>query len=237
MRKDTKFIAVISGKGGVGKTTISINLASALMGAGRRVVVVDADLHTPNVGLQLGAPLLPKTSYDAIVGEASLCDVSYRHSSGLQLIPSKLYAMDLSERHFHDFAERFCDLHKTAEVVLVDMPSGLNHDLEVLLESCDYSLIVTTPDFPSVTNALKAIRLSADLNKQILGVVVNMVEKDKFEMSKEEIEGVLGQPVLVSIPDEGSVRESIYLKNPVVCSHPQSVPAVRFKELARSLIA
>jgi len=57
----TKFIAVISGKGGVGKTTVAINLALALISVGRRTVVIDADLHTPNVGLHLGAHFAPKT--------------------------------------------------------------------------------------------------------------------------------------------------------------------------------
>ncbi|MFC1753510.1 P-loop NTPase [Thermoproteota archaeon] len=232
----TKFIAVISGKGGVGKTTVAINLALALLSVGRRTVLLDADLHTPNVGLHLGAHFSPKNSYDVIEDGESILDVSYRHISGLQMIPAKLHA-DISITHFNKLAGKLRELDDSAEIVLVDMPSGLNSDLKVMLEKCDHSIVVATPDFPSVTSALKAIRLSHDLGKQVLGAVVNMESRDDFEMGKEEIEAMLGTRVLVSIPDESSIRESISLRKPVMYSHPQSVSAEMFRKLAISLLA
>jgi septum site-determining protein MinD len=237
MVKKTRFIAVISGKGGVGKTTVTINLASALISSGRRAVLLDGDLHTPNVGLHLGAPLLPKTSYEAIRGTDSLLDVAYRHSSGLSIIPSKLHMKDLSEGCFTKLAGRLPELEDTAEVILIDMPSGLNRDLKILLERCDCALIVTTPDFPSVTNALKALKMSSDLDVPVWGVVLNMVKGLSYEMCTDEIEAMLGQRVLASVPDDDPVRESIHLKSPVVHSHPSSASAEMFKKLALSLLA
>jgi len=232
----TYTIAVLSGKGGVGKTTISINLASALLSLGRRVVLVDGDLHTPNVGLHLCAKSVPKTSYDAILGEENIVDVAYRHRSGIQIIPAKLHEDSISKEDFAILASLLPDLEDTAEIVLVDMPSGLNDDVRSLLTACDAALIVTTPDLPAATAALKAIGLAESTDTRVAGVVVNMTT-DLVSMQVDEIEGMLSKKVVCIIPEEQEVRTSIKLRHPVLTSSPDSEASVCIKRLAESLVA
>ena len=91
----TKIITITSGKGGVGKTTTAINLAAALNSFGKEVILVDANLSTPNVGLHFGAPIVPITLNHVLNGKAEIADAIYEHASGTKIMPSSLSVKDL----------------------------------------------------------------------------------------------------------------------------------------------
>src|SRR3989338_3248141 len=91
----TKIITITSGKGGVGKTTTAINLGAALNAFGKEVIIVDANLTTPNVGLHLGAPLVPVSLNHVLLGKADITDAIYEHASGTKIIPSSLSVKEL----------------------------------------------------------------------------------------------------------------------------------------------
>src|SRR3989338_4734544 len=86
----TKFIAIASGKGGVGKTTTALNLGTALSNFGKDVVVVDANLSTPHISLHLGSPKLRVTLNDSLKGIVNIKDTAYLHPSGVRIIPSSI---------------------------------------------------------------------------------------------------------------------------------------------------
>ena len=90
-----KLITITSGKGGVGKTTTAINIAAALNAQGKEVVVLDANLTTPNIGLHLGAPIVPVSLNHVLLGKAKLSDAIYEHESGTKIIPSSLSVKEL----------------------------------------------------------------------------------------------------------------------------------------------
>ena len=90
-----KLLTIISGKGGVGKTTTAINLGAALNSFGKEVIVVDANLTTPNVGLHLGAPIVPVNLNHVLLGKAKISDAIYEHESGTKIIPSSLSVKEL----------------------------------------------------------------------------------------------------------------------------------------------
>ncbi|RMG76099.1 MAG: septum site-determining protein MinD, partial [Bacteroidetes bacterium] len=91
----SRLITITSGKGGVGKTTTAINLATAINSFGKEVVVVDANLTTPNVGLHLGAPIVPISLNHVLLGKAKVQDAIYEHESGTKIIPSSLSVNEL----------------------------------------------------------------------------------------------------------------------------------------------
>ena len=93
----SKFIVITSGKGGVGKTTTAVNLAVAMNSFDEDVTLVDVNLTTPNVGLHLGAPVVPVTLNHVLSGKADLADSIYEHESGTKIIPASLSIKELKK--------------------------------------------------------------------------------------------------------------------------------------------
>ena len=91
----TKLITITSGKGGVGKTTTAVNLGAALNAFGNDVIIVDGNLTTPNVGLHLGAPMVPINLNHVLSGKAKVADAIYEHDSGTKIVPSSLSVKEL----------------------------------------------------------------------------------------------------------------------------------------------
>ena len=91
----SKFIVITSGKGGVGKTTTAVNLATAMSSYDEDVALVDINLSTPNIGLHLGAPVVPVTLNHVLAGKSDLIDAVYEHESGAKIIPASLSIKDL----------------------------------------------------------------------------------------------------------------------------------------------
>ena len=99
-------------------------------------------------------------------------------------------------------------------------------------EIADEILMVTNPEMPAVTDALKAIRVAGKMKKDILGVVVNKRKKGRKEMTIKNICNILEKPITGSIPECDSVRESIMMRDAVVNTHPKSGPAKSYKKIA-----
>ena len=100
----------------------------------------------------------------------------------------------------------------------------------------DEVIVLTTPDLASVTDALKTVKLCKVHDKKIIGVIVNKVKRDDFEIAKENIEYILEHPVIAMIPLDDKVRQSIYLKNPVTHTHPDSPASTSYKEVAAKIL-
>ena len=90
-----KIYAIISGKGGVGKTTSAINIGTSLNELGEDVIILDGNLTTPNIGIHLGAPIVPISLNHVLNNQAKLEDAIYEHESGTKIIPASL---SLNER-------------------------------------------------------------------------------------------------------------------------------------------
>jgi len=91
----TKFIAIMAGKGGTGKTTTSINLGAALSYFGKDVIVVDANLTTPNVGIHLGVPIVPIHLHHVLQGKNDISEAVYVHPAGPKIVPGSIAMSDL----------------------------------------------------------------------------------------------------------------------------------------------
>src|SRR3972149_6102724 len=120
-----KLITITSGKGGVGKTTTSINLGTALNSFGKEVIVVDANLGTPNIGLHLGAPIVPINLNHVLSGKADISDAIYEHESGTKIIPSSLSVNELKKVDHSKLKEVGKKLRRMADIVIYDSAAGV----------------------------------------------------------------------------------------------------------------
>ena len=231
-----RIISLISGKGGVGKTTLSSNLGSALHDFGYNTVLVDTNLTTPNLGFHLGVPLYPKTLHDVLRGEAKIHDAVFIHPTGLKVVPAGISVSDLKTTNPDKLSKAVLDLSNGHDIVLLDGSAGLGKESIAGISASDEVLIVTNPQLPSVTDALKAIKVAEEHGAHVLGVVLNRVKGLKSELSVEDVETLLGYPVVSIVPEDDVVHESLAAKTPVVIYDPKSKPAVEFKKLAASLV-
>ena len=224
-----RVIGIISGKGGVGKTTIALNLGLALNRLGENTIVVDGDMKNPNVGLYLGVYNPALSIVDVLKRDADLTEAQYMHSSGLKIIPTSLY------ESFNVGLTRLRDLFDNLEgYIILDFSPGLGRDTMSLLEICDESLIITNPNIPSVASTMKLINIIRGQGKNVLGVVINMSGRS-YEISREDIELVCNAPILSQIPEDENIRKSAMLKTPVLDYKPYSKASVKLMELAAKI--
>lgn len=232
----TKIIGIVSGKGGVGKTTTAINLGTALSRYGKDVIVMDANLTTPNISIHLGAPLVPVTLNDALRGKKHITEAIYQHPSGIKVIPSSVSVEELRHINSGRLSAVLVDLIGSCEFLIMDAAAGLSQETMAVIKAADEVLIVTNPELPAVTDALKTIKIAEKLGTKVTGVIVNRAKRDEFDLSTETIEQILERPILAIIPEDKTVRRSVYEKHPAVHLHPEAPASKGFRRLAAQLL-
>lgn len=230
-----RIITITSGKGGTGKTTSAINLGVALQSLGEEVVVVDANLTTPNIGLHLGAPIVPVSLNHILLGKASLEDAIYEHESGTKILPSSLSVRDLDKVRFGKLQDVAKKLKKEKGYVIFDSAAGLGEEAVAALSAGDEVIVVSNPEMPSVTDALKTVKVAESLGKEVRGVIVTRYTGDRHEMPLSHIKDLLEIPILGIIPEDKRVREALSMKNALVFTHPRSKAARAYKKIAAKL--
>lgn len=232
----TKFIALVSGKGGVGKTTTAVNLATALTGFGREVVLVDTNLGTPNIALHLGAPKLPVTLHDALRGHKPISETAYLHPSGLKVIPANIALEDFQEQHGERLKDTLMDLIGTCELVLLDGPAGIGTEVRRVLEIADEVLLITNPELPAVTDALRIKKIAEGRGCKVLGIILNRYSGTEDEVDPSGLEAMVELPLLAIVPEDPLVKRALLLRHPIVYTHPDSPASIGFKKLAARLV-
>jgi septum site-determining protein MinD len=227
---------IISGKGGVGKTTTTINLGTALNRLGKDVIIVDGNLTTPNIGIHLGAPIVPITLNHVLTNQARIEDAIYEHDSGTKIMPASLSLKETEKIDYKNLIEVIKKLKKITDHVLIDSAAGLGLEAKSAMLAGDELIIVTNPEMSSVTDALKTIKLAEDLNRPIKGVIITRYQGKSFEMSLSNIKEMLEVPIIGIIPEEDSIRESQVLKNPVILTHPKSKAAKHYMDTTRRIL-
>lgn len=232
----SKFIVVTSGKGGVGKTTTAINLAMAMNSFDEDVVLVDANLTTPNVGLHLGAPVVPVSINHVLSGKADLVDAIYEHSSGTKVIPASLSIKELKKLNERDLISVSKDIKKLSDFVIFDSAAGLGTEANVSLSIADEIIIVTNPEMPAVTDALKTAKVAQDMGKLVRGVIVNRVRGTNYEMSLKSISEMLELPIIGVVPEDPYIQQALSQRNAILLTHPKSKAAKSYRDIAASLL-
>jgi len=231
-----KIITITSGKGGVGKTTTAINLGAALNFFGKEVIILDANLTTPNVGLHLGAPIVPISLNHVLNGKAEIADAIYEHESGTKIIPSSLSIKELKRINHSKLKDVGKKLKRLADYIIFDSAAGLGIEAIAAIDAADELIIVTNPDIPSVTDALKTSKVIESMGKEVKGVIVARVNGDKNQMPISNIKDMLELPILGVVPEDKNVANSIVMKNALIHVFPKSRASRAYREIAAKIM-
>lgn len=227
-----RIIAIISGKGGVGKTTTAINLAFALNSLSKETILIDLNLKTPNIGIHLGAPIVPVTLNHALKGKVEIEETIYEHHTGTKVILSSLTLDKISEALIKKVPFIVRRLRDLFDYIIIDSAPGFSEEVVSSIEAGDEIIVVTNPELPAVTDALKAIRFVRNKGKDVKGVIITRYKGEKYEMSPLSIKKMLGVPIIGIVPEDNCVKKAIHEKDAVICTHPKSKVTKKYKEIA-----
>ncbi|MFQ5406718.1 MAG: cell division ATPase MinD [Candidatus Micrarchaeia archaeon] len=228
-------IAITSGKGGVGKTTIATNLGLLLSQSGKKTVVVDADVAMANISIMLGISRAPINLHNVLMGEANIKDAMYEGPSKLKYVPSGLSAEKVKRLDLKHLESSIEELTGSADYVLLDTAPGLDSIVEAAIKSSKEILLVTTSEPAALADALKVKNYADKTGKKVIGVITNRVLKDPAEVKKEDIETLLGAKVIAEIPDDIEVRRATASQQLVITTKPHSPASTAIKKIAMFL--
>lgn len=236
MKIETRAIGIISGKGGVGKTTTSINLGAALNYFGKSTTVIDGNITTPNIGVYLGLVNPPVSLHDVLKGKKPAHKAVHYHKSGTRFVIASLALKDMNAVDPRRLSKVVKELDGTSDYILLDSAAGLGKEALAVLEAVEEIIIVTNPEIAAVTDALKTVRVARDMKKDILGVVITKSNVKNPELPFEDIKAMLETEILGIIPEDRAVKNSHVEKDAVVHTHPRSGAAIEYKRLASKII-
>jgi len=244
LSQPVRVIAVTGGKGGVGKTSVAVNLATGLAAAGRRVVLLDGDLGLANVDVLLG--LSPRyTLAHVLSGERTLDEILVTAKQGFKIVPAASGAADLASMagagHL-GLVQAFSGLAARLDVLIIDTAAGIAPGVLQFSQAAQHVLVVVTDEPASLTDAYALIKvLSRDHGVKRFRVVANMSRGagqgatlfTKLERVTTRFLDVMLE-YAGDIPDDEYMRRAIRLQRPVLDAHPASPSGRAFKKLAAS---
>jgi len=229
-----RIIGIVSGKGGVGKTTLTTNLALCFKNLGKRVVTIDCNITTPHLAQYLGAYEYSLSLNDVLRGDATITSASFYHD-GILIIPASQRIEDL-DVNITRLKDSIKALEEVADIVLLDSAPSLGREALSVLEACDEIILVTIPFLPAINDIIKCKIIAKKLNKKILGTVLNMIKNESHELGNGEVEFLTGIPVIAQIPFESDVLNSLSKKIPMLHYRPESGASKECMKLAEKLV-
>lgn len=240
-------IAVASGKGGVGKSTVSTNLALALALEGATVGLLDADVYGPNIPLMMGVSARPRAVNQKMI--PLLGHGIKLISMGFLVDPKQ--ALVWRGPMLHNTVRQFIkDVEwGPLDYLIIDLPPGTGDASLSLIQSMDLNgaVVVTTPQQVAISDVIRSVGMFEQLNVPILGVVENMsyfVAPDtgkRYDIfghgGGKAMADEVGVPFLGEVPLESAVREGGDQGSPIVVGSPDKAAAQAIREVAKSVVA
>ncbi|HUL13137.1 MAG TPA: MinD/ParA family protein [Methylococcaceae bacterium] len=241
--RPVRVLAVASGKGGVGKTNVSVNLGICLGELGRRVVLMDADMGLANVDVLLG--LQPKHNLSHVLsGERTLQEVIVEGPGGLRIVPASSGIQRMSELSAAEqvgVVRAFSEIGEDLDVLIVDTAAGISSSVLNFARACQEIILVVCDEPTSLTDAYAFIKLmNRDYGVFRFQILTNMVQDIRqgqalftklCRVTDRYLDVTLN--FLGAIPWDDHLKKSVQKQTPVTLLYPQSGSAQAFRALAR----
>lgn len=240
--KPVRVIAITSGKGGVGKTNLSVNIGIALAQMGQRVALLDADMGLANVDILLG--MYPKFNLSHVLsGDKTLDEIMLDGPSGLKVIPGASGIQKMAELSTIEQAavvRAFSEIDQDLDVLLVDTAAGISASVVNFARACQEIIVVVCDEPTSLTDAYAFIKLlNRDYGLSHFHVVTNMVQSiQQGQALFQKLTKVTDHYLDVTLQFEGVVpydeylRKSVQKQSPVMVSFPGSKASLAMKTIA-----
>lgn len=223
-------IAVTGGKGGVGKSTTTINLGVSLRMDDYSVALVDADVEMPNLAEMLDVES-KQTIHDVLSGSASTRDALVEVGPGFGVIPGDSGLSSYGDTEPERLNQVVDTLAGAFDYVLLDTGAGLSYDDLFPIGLADEIVLVSSPDSAAVENAKRTQAFVQRLNRRIRGVVITMAEGPVDDSLGDRF----GSEILAVIPEDPAIRECTSTGRPLEIVAPDSPAAKGFRELEAEL--
>lgn len=244
-KKTARVITVTSGKGGVGKTNITINLAIALSEMGLRVIILDADFGLANIDVLFG--IIPQyTLVDVIQSKKNILEVLADGPNNIKFISGgsgveELVKMDMYQ--LGKFVDNISLLDRIADIILIDTGAGLSENVMSFVMSADEIVLVTTPEPTSITDAYALIKMVANRDKsKMIKIIVNRAENvneatdilNKLSLVAGKFLDLKLHPLGYILQDD-TVIKAVKLQQPFSLSFPKSQASKLIREISKKL--
>jgi flagellar biosynthesis protein FlhG len=177
--KKTRFVAITSGKGGVGKSTISSNLAYVLSQSGLNVGIFDADIGLANLDVMFNVKI-KKNILHVLKGEATVSDILIPITRNLILIPGESgdEILKYSDKALFERFMQEAEVLDKLDIMIIDTGAGIGEHIQMFLEAADDVIVVTVPDPAAITDAYATIKIISTFRNNI-GLVMNQVKNER----------------------------------------------------------
>jgi len=239
---EARVVTVTSGKGGVGKTTLTANLGAALAMRGQRVVVVDADVGLRNLDVMLG--LENRIVYDLVDVIEERCRlrqalVRHKHLSKLWLLPAA-QTRDKTAVQVEDMVEVCETLKEEYDIVLVDSPAGIEWGFRYALAPSTEVLVVTNPEVPAARDADRVIGLIEAEEKGPARLIINRIKPKMVErgemLSIADVVELLAIELIGVVPEDQEILVAANRGEPLALSRNGSIAGSSFHNIARRML-
>ena len=238
-----RVIAVTSGKGGVGKTNVSINMAVSMANEGKNVMIMDADLGLANIDIMLG--LNPQYNLSHVInGERTLEEIIVDGPAGVRVVPASSGTQSMAELtplQHAGVVQAFSELSHAVDVLIVDTAAGITDSVVSFTRAAQEVVVVVCDEPTSITDAYAMIKLlNKDYGLQRFRVLSNMVHsmqegRELFIKMMKVTDRFLDVTLdfMGSVPYDEYLRKALQKQKAVVDAYPRSKAAMAFKNLAK----
>ncbi len=243
-----RVISVTSGKGGVGKTNVTVNLGLALTKMGKRVLILDADLGLANIDILLG--LTPHYTVENLFsGERSFLEIIVEGPEGLKILPASSGVpnlVDLNESQKLLLLEEVDTLAGEIDVLLIDTGAGISSNVQYFNTAAQESVVIVTPEPTSLTDAYALIKvLSTRHRKKEFSILVNLASGKeealgvfrKLSRAADHFLSSLSLDYLGFIPYDNKLPQAVIRQKAVLDVFPEAVSSKHFTDLAVALLS